>query len=323
MKVSLGFCWTLLGVTHAITCPADPGVNGYASVGSGTTGGGSATAVTVTTAADLKSHAGASGSKVIIVKGTITTDGAIDIANDTTIKGYDSSATIIGGFSMNGVSNIIIKNLNIQGGSAVDTIASRNSDHVWYDHLALSDASDGLLDITIQSDYQTVSWCRFFYTDESNDHRLASLVGAGGGTQPDDEGKLHLTYHHNWWSSLVVERMPRVMYGQAHIYNNQFRAGSNDYCVGFGSYASVLLHNNYFQEVNDPHLFMYDAYAWSGGSGNLYDDTTGNRDLGYFGSEDVDGQEGFTYGPFTPPYSYALDDGYDVPALAQGCAGPL
>ncbi|OBT78153.1 hypothetical protein VF21_02735 [Pseudogymnoascus sp. 05NY08] len=292
MKANFLFCCSLLGVAIAVTCPGDTGVDGYASVEGGTTGGGTATAITVTTLADLKANAGASGSRVITAKGTIDTGSAINVASGKTIRGYDKSATIIGGFSMNGVSNIIFQNLNIKGGGAVDTIASRNSHHVWYDHLSPLDASDGLLDITKAFDYQTVSWCRFFYTDTTNDHRLASLVSAGGGTQPDDEGKLH------------------------------YRAGGNSYCIGLGSYASVLVENNYFQEVNSPHEFMYDVYAWAGATGNLYDDTTGSKDNGYFGSTDAERQEDFTAGPFTPPYSYTLDDASAVPSLAQGCAGP-
>ncbi|OBT84626.1 hypothetical protein VE02_05470 [Pseudogymnoascus sp. 03VT05] len=171
MKANVLFCCYLLGVVIAVTCPGDTGVNGYASVEGGTTGGGTATAITVTTLADLKTNAGASGSRVIIVKGTIDTGSAINVASDKTIRGYNKSATIIGGFSMNGVSNIIFQNLNIKGGGTVDTM-----------------------------------------------------------------------------------------------------------------------------------------YAWAGATGNLYDDTTGSKDNGYFGSTNAEGQEDFTAGPFTPPYSYTLDD---------------
>jgi pectate lyase len=72
MKATLLFCCSLLGAVLAVTCPADTVVNGYASVEGGTTGGGTATAVTVTTLADLTSNAGASSSRVIIVKGKST-----------------------------------------------------------------------------------------------------------------------------------------------------------------------------------------------------------------------------------------------------------
>jgi pectate lyase len=196
MKLGSLFFGSLLGFGIAQNCP-DPGVNGFASTVGGTVGGGNSSPVIVTNANDLKTAASALGSRVIIVKGTINTNGVVDVTSDKTIRGQDASATIIGGFSMSGVSNIIIKNLNIQGGSAVDTIASRQSHHIWYDHLNIWDASDGLLDITKESDYQTVSWCKFWYSSASMDHRLASLVGSGGGDHPEDEGKLRVTYHHN------------------------------------------------------------------------------------------------------------------------------
>ncbi|KAK6531728.1 hypothetical protein TWF694_002903 [Orbilia ellipsospora] len=318
MKVSVISLLSLLGLVAAQSCP-DPGVNGFAT---GTTGGGNATPITVTTAADLIANAKASGPKVIIVKGTITANAAINVASDKTIIGIDDKATVIGGFSLNTVSNIIIKNLNIQVVGSVDGIASRTSTHVWYDHLNIWDASDGLLDITIASDYQTVSWCKFWYSSSSLDHRLASLVGSGGGDHPEDEGHLHVTYHHNWWGQYVSERMPRVMYGDGHIYNNYFNSPGNSYCIGFGSYGSVSIQNNYFKSVANPHEFMYDVYAYASASGNVYDSTTGLKDTGLKGSRDVAGQEGSSYAPVSPTYSYTLDAAADVPALVQRCAGP-
>ena len=170
----------LFGLGLAQSCP-DPGVNGFASQNGGTTGGGSAAPITVTTAADLRTHAKASGPRVIIVKGTINTGEAVSVTSDKTIRGFDASATIVGGFDMNGVKNIILKNMNIKAGDAADTIASRKSTNIWYDHLNVYDAADGLLDITNESDFQTVSWCKFWYSSSSMDHRLASLVGSGGG----------------------------------------------------------------------------------------------------------------------------------------------
>ncbi|KAF6823828.1 pectinesterase [Colletotrichum musicola] len=321
MKAGLLFICSLLGSTLAQSCP-DPGVNGYASAAGGTTGGGNASPVVVTSASALQSAASASGARVIVVKGTITTSGAIKVTSDKTIRGENADSTIVGGFDMNGVKNIIIKNLNIRAASSADTIASRNSHHIWYDHLNVWDAGDGLLDITLESDYQTVSWCKFWYTSKSLSHRFASLVGAGGGTQPKDEGKLHVTYHHNWWAQKVDQRMPRVMYGDAHIYNNYYNSPGNSYCIGFGSYGSVLIENNYFKGVANPHQFMYDVYAYASATGNVYDSTTGKKDSGKLGSKHVAGQESALAGPFTPPYSFKADAVKDVPALVQKCAGP-
>ncbi|KAK6514721.1 hypothetical protein TWF281_004917 [Arthrobotrys megalospora] len=321
MKVSIISFWSLLGLAIAQSCP-DPGVNGFASAAGGTTGGGNASPITVADADALRAAAKASGARVILVKGTITVNGAVSVASDKTIRGLDDKATIIGGFDMNGVSNIIIKNLNIQVKGAVDGIASRKSHHIWYDHLNIWDASDGLLDITQESDYQTVSWCKFWYSSSSADHRLASLVGSGGGDHPEDEGKLHVTYHHNWWAQNVNERMPRVMYGEGHIYNNFYNSPGNAYCIGFGSYGSVLIQNNYFKSVNDPHEFMYDVYAYAAAEGNVYDSTTGKKDTGKKGSRNVGGQEWATADPVKPPYSFTLDSAQGIPDLVKRCAGP-
>ncbi|KAK6543558.1 hypothetical protein TWF694_000302 [Orbilia ellipsospora] len=185
---------SFVGLAFA-ACP-DPTVNGFAT---GTTGGGGAAAVTVTTAADLIANAKASGSKVIVVKGTITANAAITATSNKTIRGIDENATIIGGFDIRDQANIIIKNLNIHVVGSVDGIASGTSTKIWYDHLNIWDASDGLLDTTLGSGYQTVSWCKFWYSSSSLDHRLASLLSSWGGSSngPEDEGKLHVTYHHN------------------------------------------------------------------------------------------------------------------------------
>ena len=55
--------------------------------------------------------------------------------------------------------NVIIRNLNITGGE--DAIAVKYTDHLWIDHLDVSSCSDGLIDITRESDMYTVSWTRF------------------------------------------------------------------------------------------------------------------------------------------------------------------
>jgi len=119
----------------------------------------------------------------------------------------------------------------------------------------------------------------------------------------------------------VDQRMPRVMYGQVHVFNNYYNAPGNSYCIGVGSYGSVLVENNYFKDVNDPHIFMYDVYMYLGESGNVYDNTTGTTNSGFGGTRDVAGQESFEPGPFDPPYDYTLDPTEDIPALVQRCAG--
>ncbi len=222
---------------------------GFATVNGNTTGGGNATPTTVKTLAELKAAVADNNPRVIIVSGTIkTTDGgnsALQITSNKTIIGADKNAKIYGGIAMSGVNNVVVRNLSVQGVwpniGPGDAVAVANSaHHIWLDHLSIWDAPDGNLDITKQANYVTVSWCKFWYTSKDHPHRLNGLIGAGGGTQPDDWGKLKVTYHHNWFADLVDQRMPRLMYGQAHVFNNYYTATGNSYCVGVGSYGAAL-----------------------------------------------------------------------------------
>lgn len=327
------------GGTASEECPTE--LVGYATVNAnganGTTGGGNATPTVVTTLAQLRSAVQDSQPRVVVVSGTIHTtsegDGyPLSVASNKTVVGQDKQATIVGGLRMNNVSNVIIRNLNVEGvwpnPGPGDTLSSSGSHHIWFDHLNVWDAEDGLLDITNESDFQTVSWCKFWYTDEAHDHRLASLNGSGAGDHPEDWGHLRVTYHHNWFSTLVDQRMPRVTYGEGHQFNNYYNSPGNSYCIGVGSYGSILVENNYFQDVNNPIHHMYDVYMYSAASGNIFDNTTGTRDTGHGGTRDAcpggdcSIQSGFDPGPFEPPYAYSLRPATDVPAIVQRCAGP-
>ncbi|GHH89208.1 hypothetical protein GCM10017771_38500 [Streptomyces capitiformicae] len=131
--------------------------------------------------------------------------------------------------------------------TAYDNIWLRGAGHVWIDHVTLSDKGhpdedeptyfgrnhlrhDGLLDITNASDLVTVSWSRFA------DHDKAILSG-NGDTATGDRGKLRVTLHHNEFTG-VVQRAPRVRFGQVHLYNNRYvipvPADTHDYRYSVG-----------------------------------------------------------------------------------------
>lgn len=308
--------------------------DGYASVNGSTTGGGNATPVTVSTYAAFKEAVQSKDPKVVIVSGTIrTTDGdgyGLVIGSNKTIQGKDKNATIYGGIAITGATNVIVRNINIQGvypnPGPSDALAVNKSNHVWIDHVNIWDGEDGNLDITNQSNYVTVSWCKFWYTDANHPHRLNALIGSGASDHPEDFNHLKVTYHHNWFSTLVHERMPRVMYGNAHIYNNYYNSPGNLYCIGVGSYASVLIENNYFKDVKSPHLFMYDVYANMVVRNNEYNNTTGNKDSGALGSRFITVEPYALYEtPITlntVPYTYTLDKATDIPTIVMKGAGP-
>jgi pectate lyase len=92
-----------------------------------------------------------------------------------------------------------------------------------------------------------------------------------------------------------------------------------------GSFASVLIENNYFQDVNDPHRFADSNPAFITATGNIYDDASGRLDEGQGTSSGQGGQGGAANDitPFTdPPYAYTLDETTDVPDIVTRCAGP-
>jgi pectate lyase len=77
-------------------------------------------------------------------------------------------------------------------------------------------------------------------------------------------GKLRVTVHHNRFGN-VVQRAPRVRFGQVDIYNNLYVATAEDYSysLGVGFESSIYAENNYFlrsADVGDGDLIKY----WKG-----------------------------------------------------------
>lgn len=309
-----------------------------------TTGGGNTRSVVVTTTEELVSAVSDDLPRVVVVSGEIVSMSsgvkaqggyAINIGSNKTIVGIDSNAKLYGGLNIKNKSNIIISNLNIQGTwpntGPDDTINVENSHHVWMNHLNIWNSSDGNIDVKMGSDYISVSWSKMWYEDAVNlktgevvnakehPHRLSCLVGSGAGDHDDtDTGKLRVTYHHNWFAELLDQRMPRVMYGRSHIYNNYYTAEGNSYTIGADSYASVLIENNYFKKVKNPHEFSYDPGLPASivARGNEYVDTTGSQVTGqHYSNSKIK--------PFeTTIYDYYLNDAKDIPDIVSAYAGP-
>lgn len=272
----------------------------------------------------------------------------LSVGSNKTIVGYDTNAELYGGLKINNESNVIVSNLNIHGvwpyTGPSDTLEVSNSHHVWLNHLSIWNSKDGNLDIKTGADYITVSWCKFWYEDvvcewalkdgtqgnreyEEGDtvlardhgHRLSCLIGSGAGDHDDtDMDKLHVTYHHNWFADFVKERMPRVMYGQAHVYNNYYTCSENLYCIGVDSYASVLIENNYFKNVKNPHQFAYPENLKLGAAivarGNSYDNVTGTMASGQKNDKEI-----FFFN--NAAYDYHRNTAEQVPTLVSRCAG--
>jgi len=316
---------------------------GWASVTgkgqTGTTGGGTATPVTVTTAADLNSNAGGTAAKVIYVMGSLTGD--FIIGSNKTIVGL-CGAVLHGHVSISGSVNVIMSNLKIVGyavgncaldpkfdatvgcSSGADAISVLDgAHHIWFDHCDVSDGTDGNLDITLASDFVTVSWTKFHYSPRTDavgsdstggsGHRYSNLVG-GGDNLSGDMNALNVTWHHNWWAENVVERQPRVRYGKNHLFNNVWSSTGDNYCVRAGMDAQILVESSYFSKVKNPQEFNNAAdqgTAFITATNNVYDATTGTKATGGGGTAFA-----------APTYAYTLDDPTTLLAMVQSGAGP-
>ncbi len=290
----------------------------------GTTGGGDATPQLVTDFWGFWELAEDNVPRVIVVAGNIYCpyDTGITVGRNKTIVGIDENATVEGGIILNGTNNVIISNLNFKGGwrgtGPEDAILIQNSHHIWLDHLNVWDGRDGNIDIVTGSSYVTVSWCKMWYTSSEHDHRYSCLVGNGAEHADTDAGRMNVTYHHNWFGENIDRRMPWILYGKGHMYNNYYNSPNNTNCIEVAVYSEVLVENNYFKDVNNPHtfLFTYARPASITASGNIYDNTRGVKRTGKAGPNQD------TVGYFTnPPYEYTLDVAEDVPEMVMEGAG--
>jgi pectate lyase len=275
--------------------------------------------VTATTAEQLIEHSESEEPLIIQLDGTFEIP-ELRVASNKTLIGVEGGATIEGGVRIRGsgadetVSNVIIKNLRIHGATSDtdgDGMHIYYAHHVWVDHCEIWDSPDGNLDIVHASSWVTVSWTKFWYSDDAPaaDHRFSNLIGHDDPNE-EDEGRLKVTFHHNWWGPGIMERMPRVRYGDVHVFDNYYSAAGNNYAIGAGFEARLLVENNYFDGVADPHIF-YDAEptAEIAVAGNEYEGTTGVQQMGQGAS-------------FMPPYEYELDAAANVPSLVMQGAGP-
>ncbi|MFJ4280018.1 polysaccharide lyase family 1 protein [Streptomyces massasporeus] len=227
----------------------------------------------------------------------------LPVGSNTTLVGLGDSAVLKGAsLRIKDADNVIVRNLDLRdaydcfpvwqpntGGlgdwkTAYDNIWLTGATHVWVDHVTLSDKGhpdakeptyfarnylrhDGLLDITNGSDLVTVSWSRFA------GHDKAMLIG-NGDTASGDRGKLRVTLHHNAFES-VVQRAPRVRFGQVHVYNNRYDITGDEYRYSLGVSTESRIHaeNNAFHAPG--HVEVADLVkSWNGSalhqSGTLF-----------------------------------------------------
>ncbi|MEU4082077.1 pectate lyase [Streptomyces venezuelae] len=201
----------------------------------------------------------------------------VKVPANTTIVGIGRDAGITGGsLQVQGVDNVVVRNLTLESpldcfpqwdptdgatgawNSEYDSLVVYGSTHVWIDHNTFTDGAhpdsslpsyygevyqqhDGELDVVRGADLVTVSWNAF------TDHDKTLMIGNSDSAGATDRGKLRVTLHHNLFEN-VVERAPRVRFGQVDAYNNHFVVPSSAYAysLGVGQESQLFAEKNAF-----------------------------------------------------------------------------
>ena len=307
----------------------------------GVSGGGASMPVVVDAAAadalsQFTMYAKTPGPLTIVVKGMITIpptpDGGdtggeeIRISSNKTVVGANANSGFFGGgLAMTRVSNVIVRNLVIARPNTtgdIDAIHIEGSHQIWIDHCDLSSNNgtgtyDGLVDISDQSDFVTVSWTHY------HDHQDSGLIGRSDSSAAaaEDAGKEHVTYDHDRFTNLKTG--PRVRFGTVHVLNSYFDTVAN-YGVAATDGANVRIEASSFRAVTPagqtdanfgPVTTILDSPATAG-----YVDLVNN----VIKASDGNGQNVVPTTqivPWAPPYPYSPDSASSVPALVTNCAG--
>ena len=196
---------------------------------------------------DGQVHLLSNGHRVGEVREWAVRQAIIDANND-----QEESFRESGLFSFTHVSNVIIRNLTLIGPGAVDVggsdlmTISGGSRHVWVDHCEFVDGMDGNFDINSFSDFITVSWCRFRYTENTYDHANTNLVGSNDRAESNGEDNLNITFAYCNWAEGCNQRMPMVRFGTIHLLNNLYTCDNCGLAVNPRKNSEVLLEGCHF-----------------------------------------------------------------------------
>ena len=163
---------------------------------------------------------------------------------------------------------------------------------------------DGNFDITNSSNFNTVSWCTFSYTDRSYVHQNTNLIGSS-----DDEatGYLNTTFAFNWWSTGCNQRMPMARVGKIHMLNNYYTCANNSSAINPRMNSEFLVEGNYFNTG------VKKVYSQSKATAVTW------KDDNYIAESSVSKPSSF--GTVTVPYDYTVAPYADVPTVVTEKAG--
>lgn len=299
---------------------------GWASANGGTTGGEGGSTVVATTRSELVNYASSPSALIIQIEDTIdlTLYEMVKVKGNKTIEGVGHTGAIrYGGLQIEG-NNVIVRNLEIWGSydgdwdgktHSTDGLVVYGAQNVWVDHCWFHTCADGLLDIRSVNennvgDFVTVSYCKF------TDHNKVMLIGSSDNSTFSRD-HLNVTIHHCWFDGTVEkgvhQRMPRIRFGDIHIYNT-FYEDIGFYCAAANFESDLVVENNWYRQGKNPFNIGNIGEGIKDPSvvaaGNVFE---------YSGGDQVEMGDAFDPSAF---YSYSLDNVNTIPGNVMNFAGP-
>ena len=215
-------------------------------------------------------------------------------------------------FVAKGCQNIIFRNLILVGPGSIDVGGSDlmsfvgGTKNCWVDHCEFLDGMDGNFDITGSSDFNTVSWCTFSYTDRSYMHQNTNLVGF---SDRERTGYLNTTFAFCWWGAGCRQRMPMARVGKIHMLNNYFSSTTANNCINPRKNSEVLIEGNYFEKGVKRYYSQKDAISVTWADSNFAEEKNKMGEPASMGEA------------VTVPYEYTVAPSRDVPPVVRQQAG--
>ncbi|WVZ13945.1 hypothetical protein V8G54_011511 [Vigna mungo] len=186
------------------------------------------------------------------------------ISSDKTIDGRGANVQIKdgGGLTVQFVNNVIIHGIRVknivpkEGGmirdsynhvglrtrSDGDAISLFGASNVWIDHVSLSNAADGLIDVIQGSTAITISNCHM------TRHNDVMLFGATDSYTEDKIMQITVAFNH--FGQGLIQRMPRCRWGFFHVLNNDYTHWMM-YAIGGSAGPTILSQGNRFIAPNN------------------------------------------------------------------------
>ncbi|KAK0579640.1 hypothetical protein LWI29_029098 [Acer saccharum] len=256
----------------------------------------------------------------LIVNSFKTIDGRgveVEIANGPCITIQGVSHVIIHGISIHdckpsksGLVRSSPTHVGHRNGADGDGISIFASSNIWIDHCSLARCTDGLIDVIHASTGITIS--NNYFTQ----HDKVMLLGHNDQYSADKVMKVTIAF--NSFGEGLIERMPRVRFGYAHVANNRYDHWRM-YAIGGSANPTILSEGNYFLAANSNHKQVTKRET-NGGWKNWKWRTS--KDVFLNGAYFVPSGYGSCAPNYSGTQSFPVAPGALVPALTAN-AGPL